>query len=138
MERPNWDEYFISIAKEVARRATCPRASVGAVIVRNHRIISTGYNGAAIGEPHCYDHGCIIENGHCQRATHAEVNAIGQAARFGLPVEGATVYFWDSMDRPSSCYNCEQVMKAAGILNVISSGSNSGLLTEMSLYSRIQ
>lgn len=133
MNRPNWDEYFISIAREVARRATCPRAKVGAVIVKDHRIISTGYNGAPAGEPHCCDVGCDIVNDHCCRTIHAEVNAVGQAARFGLPIEGATVYFWDSLNRPSFCYNCEQVMKAAGIMNVVF--LDNGLLTERCFYS---
>lgn len=119
MKRPNWDNYFIDIACKVAQRATCPRARVGAVIVKDHRVISTGYNGAPASEPHCSDVGCNVVNDHCQRAIHAEVNAVGQAARFGLPTEGATLYFWDSLNRPSYCYNCEQVMKAAGIMKVI-------------------
>ena len=119
MNRPDWNNYFIRIAKEIASRSTCPRASVGAVIVRNHRIISTGYNGAAAGEPHCTDVGCDIVNGHCQRAVHAEVNAIAEAARFGLAVDGAIPYYWDSLGRPESCYNCIQVMKAAGISAVV-------------------
>ena len=118
--RPDWDTYFINIAKEVAQRASCPRASVGAVIVKDHRIISTGYNGAAAGELHCIDEGCIIENNHCQRAIHAEVNAVCEAARFGVAVDGATLYYCDSLDRPESCHNCIQVMKAAGIVRVIS------------------
>lgn len=119
MERPEWDEYFINIAKEVAERATCPRASVGAVIVKNHRIISTGYNGAPAGEPHCFDAECYVVNDHCQRAIHAEVNAVAAAAKFGLAVDGAVLYYWDSQDRPESCHNCIQVMKAAGITKVI-------------------
>jgi len=119
MYRPDWHEYFINIAREVAQRASCPRASVGAVIVKDHRIISTGYNGAAAGEPHCYDEGCLIENGHCYRAVHAEVNAVCEAAKFGLSVDGAILYCWDSLGRPESCHNCIQVMKVAGIVKVI-------------------
>lgn len=119
MNRPSWDSYFVSIATEVAKRATCPRAQVGAVIVKDHRIIATGYNGAATDEPHCTDEGCIMENGHCQRAIHAEVNAVCQAAKFGLAVDGATLYYWDSLERPESCRNCIQVMKAAGIAEVV-------------------
>jgi len=114
--RPNWTDYFINIACEVAQRATCPRAQVGAVIVKDNRIISTGYNGAPAGEPHCIDEGCIMENNHCQRAIHAEVNAVCQAAKFGLPVDGAVLYYWDSMERDMCCHNCTQVMKAAGLL----------------------
>ena len=117
--RPNWVNYFINIAAEVAQRATCPRAKVGAIIVRGTRIISTGYNGAPTNEPHCIDEGCIVENGHCQRAIHAEVNAVCQAAKFGLSVDGAVLYYWDSLERPESCHNCIQVMKAAGIAEYI-------------------
>jgi dCMP deaminase len=120
MTRPSWDEYFLGIAKEIAKRSTCPRASVGAVIVIDHRILSTGYNGAAPGEPHCDEVGCLIENGHCQRAIHAETNAVAQAARFGIPIDGATLYYWDSLGRPAeSCTKCSQVMKAAGISKII-------------------
>jgi len=121
IERPDWHEYFINIAEQVAQRATCPRAQVGAVIVKDHRIIATGYNGAPASEPHCLDEGCLMENGHCQRAIHAEVNAVCQAAKFGQSVDGAFLYYWDSLKRPESCHNCTQVMKAAGIIKVISS-----------------
>lgn len=120
MIRPSWDEYFLNIAKAVSARATCPRASVGAVIVRDNRIISSGYNGAPAGEPHCTEVGCLMENGHCQRAIHAETNAVAEAARFGLATEGATLYYWDSLGREaSSCVKCSQVMKAAGIVRVV-------------------
>ncbi len=119
MNRPDWNTYFLSIAGEIASRATCPRASVGAVIVKNHRIISSGYNGAVAGESHCEDVGCDVVNDHCQRAVHAEVNAVAEAARFGLAIEGATVYYWDSLGRPESCNNCLQVIKAAGISKLI-------------------
>lgn len=118
MNRPDWDEYFLGIAKAVAARSTCPRASVGAVIVRDNRIISTGYNGAPSGEPHCLDAGCLVVNGHCQRVIHAETNAVAAAARFGLPVQGATLYFWASPE-VESCPKCVQVMKAAGIVRVV-------------------
>ena len=117
--RPNWTEYFCNIAAEVAQRATCPRAQVGAVIVKHNRIISTGYNGAPASEPHCIEEGCIIENNHCLRAIHAEVNAVCQAAKFGLSVDGAVLYYFDSLERDESCNNCIQVMKAAGIIGVV-------------------
>lgn len=119
MTRPTWDEYFLEIAKTVANRATCPRASVGAVIVKDHHILATGYNGAPSGEPHCIDVGCLMENGHCQRAIHAETNAVAQAARFGVPVEGATIYYWDSLQRSVVCVKCSQVIKAAGITRIV-------------------
>jgi len=118
MTRPAWDEYFMQIAKDVSARATCPRASVGAVIVKSHRIVSTGYNGAPAGEPHCTEVGCDIVDGHCVRVIHAEVNAVCEAARFGVPVEGAVLYVY-GLDRPESCHNCIQVMKAAGLSSYI-------------------
>ena len=119
-KRPSWDQYFINIAKEVATRTTCNRASVGAVIVKDHRILSTGYNGAPSGEPHCLEVGCLMINGHCERTIHAETNAVVQAAKFGVKIDGATLYFWDSMDREAnSCIKCFQVMKMAGIKRIV-------------------
>ena len=99
MSRPDWDLYFIRIAKEVASRSTCPRAAVGAVIVKDNRILSTGYNGAPPGKPHCTDEGCIIENDHCTRVVHAEVSAILSAMNNGASTDGATLYYWDSKGR---------------------------------------
>ena len=130
MTRPNWDLYFIRIAKEVAARATCRRASVGAVIVKDNHILATGYNGAPAGEPHCTEEGCKMLDGHCIRATHAEENAIIQAAKFGIPVEGATLYYWDSEGRYASSMErfAEQfpqqgrLMKAVGIARVCGRG----------------
>lgn len=118
--RPNWDDYFLNIAKEVASRSTCPRASVGAVIVKDNRILSTGYNGAAPGKPHCSEAGCVVAGGHCQRAIHAETNAVAQAAKFGIAINGATLYYWDSLERDAeSCIKCSQVMEAAGIIRTL-------------------
>ena len=99
-DRPSIDEYFLEIATVVAKRSTCLRNKVGAVIVRDKRIISTGYNGAPSNMQHCLDIGCIrqqqnIESGtrheKC-RAVHAEQNAIIQAALHGVVTEGATLY----------------------------------------------
>lgn len=87
-ERVGWDAYFDGIALSVSQRASCPRARVGAVIVSlENRILATGYNGAPPNEPHCLDDGCIMEDGHCQRALHAEVNAVAHAARAGVAIE---------------------------------------------------
>ena len=120
MNRPDWDTYFLNIAKEVATRSTCPRASVGAVIVRDKRILATGYNGAAPAEEHCTEAGCLMQDGHCQRAIHAETNAIAQGAKFGVPVDNSTMYFWDSQGRPaSSCIKCSQIMSTAGISRIV-------------------
>jgi len=125
MSRPSWDEYFLSIAEEVAARSTCPRASVGAVVVRDNRILATGYNGSLPGEPHCTEVGCLMENDHCERTIHAETNAIAHAARFGILVDGATLYCWSVRHSTSklveSCAKCSQVMRAAGIIRVVGS-----------------
>ena len=82
--RASWDEYFMSIAQVVATRSTCPRKYVGAVLVRNRTILSTGYNGSIRGMPHCSDVGHMMEEGHCVATIHAEANAIIQAARNGV------------------------------------------------------
>lgn len=115
MSRPNWHSYFMAIAQTVAQRATCPRASVGAVIVKDNRILATGYNGALADEPHCTEVGCSIEGEHCQRAVHAEVNAVAHAARYGVALDGAIIFVWDSMSRQAVCPHCRQVTQAAGI-----------------------
>jgi dCMP deaminase len=98
--RPSWDDYFMSIAELVAERATCLRRGVGAVLVRDKRLISTGYNGAPSGISHCLEVGCLrqqqnIPSGERHelcRGLHAEQNAIIQAALYGVSVEGATLY----------------------------------------------
>jgi dCMP deaminase len=116
--RPSWDEYFLKMAGVCAERATCPRRFVGAVIVRDHHPIATGYNGAPPGLPHCDEDGCLLwdVNGRqsCQRATHAEQNAINTAAKFGHRTEGATIYVTDQ-----PCLNCAKAIITAGIKRVV-------------------
>jgi dCMP deaminase len=112
--RPGWDEYFMEIARTVATRATCPRASVGCVMVREHRILTTGYNGAPRGIPHCTDVGCMVVNEHCQRATHAEANALVQAALHGVRLDGATAY---CTHQP--CVNCSKLLISAGVVKIV-------------------
>ena len=112
--RPAWDETWYAVAETMAQRATCPRASVGAVIVRDNHLISTGYNGAIKNSPHCTDIGCDIQDGHCQRAIHAEVNAVADAARRGVSLEGAKLYLYSSPDQPP-CRECQEVLRAAGV-----------------------
>lgn len=90
--RPDIDEYFLEIADVVAKRSTCPRANVGAVLVRNKMIISTGYNGAPRGLKHCTDVGCRVVSQHCIRTTHAEQNAVAQAAYNGVSTKDTTLY----------------------------------------------
>ena len=87
-ERIGWHQYFMNIAAQVATRATCQRKHVGAVIVRDRTILSTGYNGSIRGLPHCDDVGCVMEDGHCVSTVHAEANAILQAARNGVRDRG--------------------------------------------------
>lgn len=112
--RPGWDEYFISIARTVAGRATCPRASVGAVVVRDQRILTTGYNGAPPGIAHCTELGCEMRDGHCVRTTHAEANAVVQGALYGVSLGGATVYCTHE-----PCLGCSKLLISAGVAHIV-------------------
>jgi dCMP deaminase len=118
MTRPTWDEYFIEITLAVAKRSTCHRAQVGAIIVKDKRILTTGYNGAPRGLPHCLDAGCEIVDGHCVRTLHAEQNAIIQAALHGVSVEGGTIY---STHQP--CHVCAKMIINAGLVRVVYIGA---------------
>ena len=111
--RVNWHEYFMNIAAEVATRSTCDRKHVGAVIVRDKTILSTGYNGSVRGLPHCDDIGHMMEDGHCVATIHAEANAIIQAAKNGVRVDGADIYI-----TASPCWNCFKIVTNAGIKNI--------------------
>ncbi|MHB8147540.1 MAG: deoxycytidylate deaminase [Vulcanimicrobiaceae bacterium] len=104
----------MDIARTVATRATCPRAAVGAVLVREHRILTTGYNGAPRGIAHCTEVGCTIVNEHCQRATHAEANAIVQGALHGVRLQDATAY---CTHQP--CVNCSKLLISAGVVKIV-------------------
>src|SRR5947209_18034967 len=90
--RPGWDEYFMEIARTVATRATCPRAAVGAVLVREHRILTTGYNGSPRGVAHCTEVGCTLINDHCMRATLAEANDCVLGALHGITIDRSVGY----------------------------------------------
>ncbi len=123
-KRPSWDEYFIAQADFLGSRGTCDRSRSGCVIAKDKRIISTGYIGSPPGIPHCDDvghemHTVINEDGtrsmHCVRTTHAEQNAIVQAARFGLALDGSTLYC-----KMTPCYTCAKLVITAGIKKVIS------------------
>tara|TARA_X000000950_G_scaffold64618_1_gene79250 strand:+ start:19509 stop:19937 length:429 start_codon:yes stop_codon:yes gene_type:complete len=111
--RVSWKDYFMNIAREVATRSTCDRKHVGAVIVREKTILSTGYNGSIKGLPHCDEVGCEMVDGHCVRTTHAEANAIVQAAKNGIQVNQSEIYV-----TASPCYDCFKLIANAGI-NVI-------------------
>lgn len=108
----------MNIARAVASRSTCSRRSVGALIVKDKRILATGYNGAPAGLRHC-DHtgGADMRDGHCARSTHAEQNAIVQAAKYGTPIDGGTVY---CTDQP--CLTCAKLLVNAGVRRVVFEG----------------
>lgn len=121
--RPSWDEYFIHIMEVVGERGTCDRGKSGCVIVKNKRIISTGYVGAPAGCKHCDELGHEMhtvkkedgtESRHCIRTSHAEENAIVQAARSGVSTEGATLYC-----KMSPCYTCAKMIINSGIVRVV-------------------
>ena len=112
--RASWDEYFMNIAKEVATRATCDRKHVGAVIERDRSILATGYNGSIAGLPHCDEEGHLMEDGHCVRTIHAETNAVIQAARNGVRIDGAAIYV-----TASPCFGCFKVIANAGIKRIV-------------------
>ena len=103
----------MNIAKEVATRSTCDRKHVGAVIVKDRTILSTGYNGSIRGMPHCDDVGHMMEDGHCVATIHAETNAILQAAKNGVMIDGAEIYI-----TASPCWPCFKMLANAGIKKV--------------------
>jgi dCMP deaminase len=111
--RVSWEKYFMNIAIEVATRSTCDRKNVGAVIVREKTILSTGYNGSIKGLPHCDEVGCEMVDGHCVRTTHAEANAIVQAAKNGVRIDSAEIFV-----TASPCYNCFKLIANAGIKKI--------------------
>ena len=122
MTRPSWDEYFMKIAHLVAERSTCLRRVVGAIIVKDKRIISTGYNGSPRGLDHCLEIGCMrerlgIPSGERHelcRGAHAEQNAIIQAASAGSSMEGATMYC-----TTAPCSTCSKMIINAGIMRLV-------------------
>jgi dCMP deaminase len=114
MARPTWDSYFMKIAEDVAVRSTCDRAQVGAVLVKDKHIISTGYNGSPAGLEHCDDIGHLMIDGHCVRTVHAEVNAIIQAAVFGLTTKEAVCYVTHF-----PCLNCTKMLINARISKLV-------------------
>ena len=122
MKRPTWDQYFMTITRQVAERSTCKRAKVGAVIVRDRNIMATGYNGSPAGLPHCIDVGCLVYESrtpdgeietNCYRTIHAEINAITQAAKNGAPIRDADIYVTHT-----PCIHCMKVLINTGIRNI--------------------
>jgi len=121
-ERPSWDEYFMNVAFLVAERSTCLRRHVGAVVVKDKRMLTTGYNGAPRGLRHCSETGCLrermgIPSGQRQeicRGLHAEQNAIMQAAIFGVSIDGSTIY---TTNFP--CITCTKMIINSGINRIV-------------------
>ncbi|MDV2883913.1 ComE operon protein 2 [Alkalihalophilus pseudofirmus] len=113
MERISWDQYFMAQSHLLALRSTCTRLMVGATIVREKRIIAGGYNGSVTGSDHCIDQGCYVVDHHCIRTIHAEVNALLQCAKFGVPTEGAELYVTHF-----PCVHCTKSIIQAGIKKV--------------------
>lgn len=123
IDRINREELFIEIAEAFAKRSTCPRGHVGAIVVRDKRIVSSGYNGAPAGMAHCTEVGCTAivgqirepeKDGACQRAVHAESNAIAYAAREGIELFGTELF-----TTYSPCVQCAQLIINAGIKRVV-------------------
>lgn len=111
--RADWPQYFMNIAREVSTRSTCERKHVGAIIVRDKNILSTGYNGSPRKMPHCDDVGHDMVGGHCVRTVHAEANAIIQAARHGVRIEDADIY-----TTASPCWECFKLIANCGIKRI--------------------
>ena len=112
--RPDWDSYFMKIAFAVSERSTCDRAYVGCVLVLDKRILTTGFNGSPMGQPHCDEAGHLMVDGHCVRTIHAETNAIIQAALHGVSTKGCTCYVTHF-----PCINCTKALINAGIVRLV-------------------
>ena len=111
--RQTKEEYLMSLAEQVSTRATCKKRKVGCVIARDGRILTAGYNGSPSGMPHCEDAGCELENKKCVRCIHAELNAICQAAKFGINIDGGELFCTDM-----PCYSCAKAIAQCGIISV--------------------
>jgi len=142
MSRPDWDEYFMEITHLVARRSTCLRRQVGAVVVKDKNILATGYNGAPSGVAHCLDVGCLreklqIPSGERHelcRGLHAEQNAVIQAAKHGTSIDGAILYC-----TTMPCIICSKILINAGIRRVVyAEGYADQLAAEMIQESGVQ
>jgi dCMP deaminase len=122
MPRPSWDEYFMAIAEQVSGRSTCLRRSTGAVLVKDKRILASGYNGVPQGLAHCEEVGCLREQRHIPsgshhelcRGIHAEQNAVIQAAKHGIAMAGSTAY---CTHQP--CVLCAKILLNAGVVDIV-------------------
>ncbi|MFA6183627.1 MAG: cytidine/deoxycytidylate deaminase family protein [Parcubacteria group bacterium] len=122
-KRPSWDEYFLNLVQTVRTRGTCDRGRSGCVVTKDNRILVTGYVGSPIGTAHCDDvghemstvtHADGSKTQHCIRTAHNEQNAIANAARFGVALEGSTIYC-----HMTPCYTCAKIIINAGIRRVV-------------------
>lgn len=134
-ERMSWQEYYANQSLLLASRSTCTRLSVGALIVRDNRVIASGYNGSVSGETHCIDEGCLIQEGHCVRTIHAEVNAVLQCAKYGIATQGSEVYVTHF-----PCLNCTKTLIQAGIkrINYIEDYRNNPYALELLAKSQVE
>lgn len=114
MSRPSWQQYWLDMASLVATRATCTRLKVGCVLVRDNRLLAAGYNGSLAGEPHCEDVGCLVADGRCVRTNHAEANAVADAARRGVSLQGATGFVTHA-----PCIVCTKLLVSAGASRIL-------------------
>ena len=133
--RPSWDEYVMDIVRDVATRSTCRRRKVGAILVKDKRIIATGYNGGPTGLAHCLEIGCLreqlgIPSGQQHelcRGVHAEQNAIIQAARYGVHTDGSVLYC-----TTQPCVQCTKMLLNAGVTEIVfSEGYPDGLALQL-------
>jgi dCMP deaminase len=118
-DRSSWDQYFMDIARQVASRATCDRKHVGALLVRDRTILSTGYNGSIRGLPHCDDVGHLMENGHCVATVHAEANAILQAAKNGVRIDSERDNPTSLYTTASPCWPCFKLIANTGVRRIV-------------------
>lgn len=113
-KRPSWDEYFLKLAMLASERSTCPRMHCGCILVKDHWVLATGYNSSLPGTAHCEDVGCLVENNHCIRTNHGEINAIIQAANQGHNLQNAIAYVTNM-----PCTTCAKMLIGAGIKRVV-------------------
>lgn len=127
-KRVSWSDYYLSQAILISQRSTCTRLMVGSVIVKDNRLISSGYNGSVKGDVHCCDEGCYTPDGNCVRTVHAEANAIIQCAKFGVSTDGAEIYVTHF-----PCLNCTKQIIQAGIkrINYLHDYNNSTYAEEL-------
>lgn len=127
-ERITWEKYFMLQAIMLAARSTCTRLHVGAIVVKDGRIIASGYNGSVSGTPHCTEVGDLLVDGHCIRAVHAEQNALMQLAKMGISADGAQVFVTDF-----PCVHCTKLLLQAGVtkINYLRNYRNDDFVTEL-------